>query len=260
MRKTRIAFTPLFVLFLTGAAAHAQLKESITVSYVEVPVAVVDRSGNPIRGLTQANFELTDEGKKRDITGFEAIDFAATESGAAPQMITPAARRNFLLLFDLTFSSPSSLKRAQDAARYFATQMAGRDDRIAVASVDVSHGFRLLTSFTTDHALVDAAIGNPTGFTAQDPLQLTGAHLDPEVAEVMNQGVHRGKIDIDNPNGDSIGAMNTQQDAFNRQKIDRQVTLLGGLATTLRSARGQKHIVLLSEGLDPRLIQSEERR
>ncbi len=254
MRTIRIALTLLFV----AAAAQAQLKESITVSYVEVPVAVVDRAGNPIRGLTQANFELTDEGKKRDVTGFETIDFASIESGNAPQVITPAARRNFLLLFDLTFSSPSSLKRAQDAARNFATQMAGRDDRIAVASVDVSHGFRLLTSFTTDHALVDAAISNPTGFTAQDPLQLAGAHLDPEVTAVMNQSIHRGKVDIDNPIGDSLGALDTQQDAYNRQKIDRQVTLLGGLATTLRSVRGQKHIVLLSEGFDPRLVQGRD--
>src|ERR1041385_3074802 len=124
MRTIRIAFTLLFV----AVAAHAQLKESITVSYVEVPVTVVDRSGNPIRGLTQANFELTDEGTKQPIAAFEAIDFASEENGTAPAAITPAARRNFLLLFDLTFSSPPSLKRAQEAARNFATKMAGRDD------------------------------------------------------------------------------------------------------------------------------------
>ena len=258
MRTTRIVCILLFV----AAAAHAQLKESITVSYVEVPVAVVDRSGNPIRGLTQANFELTDEGKKRDIAGFETIDFAALENGSAAQMVTPAARRNFLLLFDLTFSAPNSLKRAQEAARNFATKMAGRDDRIAVASIDVSHGFRLLTSFTTDHALVDAAIGNPIGFSAFDPLQLAGAHIDAEVADKMDAGIHkdsgRVKIDVEDPTGDKINALDTQQDAYNRQKIDRQVTLLGGLATTLRSVRGQKHIVLLSEGFDPRLVQGRD--
>src|SRR5438270_13578291 len=119
---TRIAL----LLLLVAVPVAAQVKESITVSYVEVPVAVVDRSGNPIRGLTQANFEVTDEGKKRDIAGFETIDFAALENGSAAQMVTPAARRNFLLLFDLTFSAPNSLKRAQEAARTFATKMAGR--------------------------------------------------------------------------------------------------------------------------------------
>ncbi|HEX3110908.1 MAG TPA: VWA domain-containing protein [Thermoanaerobaculia bacterium] len=254
MRTTRIACTLLFV----AAAAHAQVKESITVNYVEVPVTVVDRSGNPIRGLTQANFEVTDDGKKRDIGGFEAIDFASQENGTAPAAVTPAARRNFLLLFDLTFSSPASLKRAQAAARNFATKMAGRDDRIAVASVDVAHGFRLLTSFTTDHALVDTAIANPVGFTALDPLQLAGARFDKEVTDVMNAPTSGGRGKVDDPIGDSLAALDTQQDAYNRDKIDRQVSLLGGLATTLRSVRGQKHIVLLSEGFDPRLVQGRD--
>ncbi|HEY2324839.1 MAG TPA: VWA domain-containing protein, partial [Thermoanaerobaculia bacterium] len=256
MRTTRIAFTLLFV----AAAAHAQLKESITVSYVEVPVTVLDRSGNPIRGLTQANFEVTDEGKKRDINGFETIDFGSHQTAAAAPVMTPAARRNFLLLFDLSFSSPASIKRAQDAARNFATKMAGRDDRIAVASVDAAHGFRLLTSFTTDHALVDAAIGNPTGFRAADPLQLAGSGFDPDVAQAMivdKPGGAKGQ-GINNIVEDTIGGLNSQQDAYNRQKIDRQVTLLGGLATTLRSVRGVKHIVLLSEGFDPRLVQGRD--
>jgi VWFA-related protein len=256
MRFTRIAC----VLLLAAAAAHAQMRESITVSYVEVPVTVVDRAGNPIRGLTQANFELIDEGKKQPISGFEAIDFASLENGTAPPAITPAARRNFLLLFDLTFSSPVSLKRAQDAARNFATKMAGRDDRIAVASVDVAHGFRLLTSFTTDHALVDAAIGNPNGFTTLDPLQLAGSHIDSEVANTMNAPPANGRAGAaaSDPEGDKINAFDTQQDAYNRDKINRQVSLLGGLATTLRSVRGQKHIVLLSEGFDPRLVQGRD--
>jgi len=255
MRTIRIAFILSFVLSLIGVAAQAQLKESITVSYIEVPVTVVDRAGNPIRGLTQANFELTDEGRKRDVTGFETIDFAAQENGAAPAAMTPAARRNFLLLFDLTFSSPASLGRAQSAARNFATKMAGRDDRIAVASVDVAHGFHLLTSFTTDHALVDAAIANPSGFTALDPLQLAGAHIDPEVAAKMNEPTRKGISDV---NTDTIAALDTGQDAYNRDKIDRQVGLLAGVAMTLRSVRGQKHIVLLSEGFDPRLIQGRD--
>ncbi len=251
MRVLRFAFV------LLALSATAQVRESITVSYVEVPVTVVDRSGNPIRGLTQANFELLDEGKKQPIAGFEAIDFAAREAAtAAPEAITPAARRNFLLLFDLTFSSPGSLTRAQDAARNFATKLAGREDRIAVASIDVAHGFHLLTSFTTDHALVDAAIANPTGFTALDPLQLAGSHMDESVAESMNApGAHGRATDV---NKDTIQALDKGQDDYNRDKIDRQVTLLGGLATTLRSVRGLKHIVLLSEGFDPRLIQGRD--
>src|SRR5436305_5372370 len=124
MRSTMRSMRFACVLLFAGAAAQAQLNESITVQYVEVPVTVVDRAGSPIRGLTQANFEILDEGKKRSVAGFESIDFSTRDAAAPP--ITAAARRNFLLLFDLSFSAPSSLSRAQAAAREFATKTVTR--------------------------------------------------------------------------------------------------------------------------------------
>src|SRR5438045_1009749 len=138
------------LLLLAAVSAAAQVRESITVSYVEVPVTVVDRSGNAVRGLTKANFEIVDEGTKRTITGFEAVDFASREaklpSGSALDVpsIVPAARRNFLLVFDLSYSSPNALTRAKEAARKFVTQMSSKDDLIGVATLDVAHGFQLL--------------------------------------------------------------------------------------------------------------------
>ena len=101
---------PLAFAVLLAAAAAAQVRESITVSYVEVPVTVVDRSGNAVRGLTKANFEIVDDGKPRPIAGFEVADFASLSGAPAPTTtstleISPAARRNFLLLFDLSYSS-----------------------------------------------------------------------------------------------------------------------------------------------------------
>ena len=122
-------------MLFVAATASAQLNESITVSYVEVPVTVVDRSGNPIRGLTKANFEIVDEGKKRAVAGFDVVDFSSGETAAAAAAsITPAARRNFLLVFDLSFSSPNSMVRAQEAARHFVTNMAAHQDRIGIAT------------------------------------------------------------------------------------------------------------------------------
>jgi VWFA-related protein len=246
----------LAVLLFAAASASAQLNESITVQYIEVPVTVVDRGGNPIRGLTKANFEVLDEGKKREIGGFDAVDFAsldvsATATPAAMKPISPAARRNFLLLFDLTFSTPNSMTRAKAAAREFATKMMTRDDRIAVASVDVAHGFRILAAFTTDRAIVAQAIANPEGFTAFDPLQLAGSHIDKDVEAQMKVPGPGDK----RPNEDQVRMMNLQEDQFSREKINDHVALLSGLAAALRGVRGQKHVVLLSEGFDPELIQ-----
>src|SRR5256885_75879 len=94
------------VLTLAAAVvALAQVRETVNVNVIEVPVTVVDSSGNPVRGLTAANFELYDQGKKRAITSFDKIDFASGESMTAISPLNPAARRQFMILFDLSNSS-----------------------------------------------------------------------------------------------------------------------------------------------------------
>src|SRR5918912_11868 len=144
---------------LFAATAFAQMKESINVNVIEVPVTVVDGSGNPVRGLTAANFKLVDQGKERAITSFDTIDLSMQQSAVAP--MNPAARRNFMLLFDLSFSTPKSLQRAKEAAQNFVAKSVLPRDLVGVGTIDVEHGFRLLTAFTTDRELVAEAIANP---------------------------------------------------------------------------------------------------
>ena len=45
----------------------------------------------------------------------------------------------------------------------------------------------------------------------------------------MNAPTSGGRAKVEDPIGDSLAALDTQQDAYNRDKIDRQVSLLGGL-------------------------------
>src|SRR5205814_7864325 len=129
-----------------AAALLAQVHETVNVNVVEVPVTVIDSSGNPVRGLTLANFELYDQGKKRDITSFDKIDFASTEAVSALSPLNPAARRTFLLLFDLGYSSPNSLVRAQEAARAFVKANVQPRDLVGIGTLDVDRGLRLLSA------------------------------------------------------------------------------------------------------------------
>ena len=242
-------------LLVASSALYAQVKEMVNVTVVEVPVTVVGRDGNPVRGLTAANFELLDQGKKREITAFDKIDFASKESVQAVSPLNPAARRNFMLLFDLSFSNPNSLLRAQQAAREFLKNDTDKRDLVAVATIDATKGFRLLTAFTTDRALVASAIDRPQEFKGNDPLQIAGTIPWNEVPVPV--GDSRGAMAAQEYN-EMIGRARRQDDEFNRQKIDRQVNLLAGLAKTLRSVAGRKHVVLLSEGFDPRLVQGRD--
>ncbi|MCU1348897.1 MAG: hypothetical protein JWO56_1927 [Acidobacteria bacterium] len=240
-------------IVFAAASALAQSKETINVSVVEVPVTVVDRGGAPVRGLTAANFELFDAGQKRAITAFDVVDFASPESLQATSPLNPAARRTFLLLFDLSFSSPKSLTRAQDAARNFLGTTAGRRDLVAVGTIDVEHGFRLLTGFTTDRNLLRDAIGNPSTFRAADPLQIAG---NPIVKEPATPASGSGNTSAAAENQrETLSRAAIADDNYNRQRIDKQLAMLSGLAKTLHAVPGRKNVVLLSEGFDPRLVQ-----
>jgi len=238
-----------FAVALVAATAFAQVGEKITVNVVEVPVTVADRGGTPLRGLTAANFELLDDGVRRPITAIEAVDFAERRTASAVEPVNPAARRSFMLLFDLGFSSPTALARAQEAARRFVRDDAQPRDLVAVGSISPEQGFRLLTAFTTDRDLVASALAEPRSFRGSDPLQLAGGDAAPPQTEpvvishplTMHDEIRRQRRDV--PAAPAA-------EPFTGVRIDKEIDALSALASMLRAVPGRKQIVLLSEGFD----------
>lgn len=255
MPTTRAAAC-LAMLVLPLFAAAQTFQEKVEVHYVEIPVTVL-REGAPVRNLTQQNFEIYDNGTKREIESFDAIDFTSAETAKQVSPLNPASRRNFLLLFDLSFSSPVSIGRAQEAARNFIARSVGRRDLVGVAVVDVDRGFRFLTSFTTDRNLLAAAIKDPRNFRAFDPLQLAGNYM------TETAGAAAGEATSRNQRGDPAAeaaadlrrSIEAADDAYRRSRVQKQVDTLGTVARSLQRLAGRKHVVLLSEGFDPRLVQ-----
>ena len=255
------------VAVMCTTSAFAQMRETVNVNVIEVPVSVVDSSGNPVRGLTAANFEVYDNGKKQTITSFDKADFASKEVVNAISPMNPAARRSFLLLFDLGFSSPRSLLRAQEAARSFVTTAVQSRDLVGVGTIDIDRGFRLLTAFTTDHDLVAAAIGNPASFRGSDPLQLGNRTYASEIS-IADEVITRD----DQPQGSGLSKMadaemrdwrqrftNDRED-YVRTRVERQIDYLGDLARTLRAVPGRKQVIFLSEGFDAKYVQGRDAR
>jgi VWFA-related protein len=249
----------LFVLLAFPVLVFAQkFEEKVTISYVEVPVTVLAKDGTPVRALTKENFEIRDDGDKREIESFDAIDFAS-EGGAAPKAISPlnpASRRNFLLLFDLSYSNPKSVGRAQEAARSFIARSIGGRDLVAVGILDVDRGFRFVTAFTTDRNLLIAAIKDPASFRSFDPLQIsgnTGVEAEPQQRAGVG-GSERGDVALENMR-DIARQSGQLNDSFKRTRVRRQVEMLAEVARSLQRLVGRKHLVLLSEGFDPRLVQ-----
>jgi VWFA-related protein len=259
---SRIAFAS-FLLGATALADQPKLSETMNVHLVEVPVTVVSRDGNPVRGLTQENFEIFDQGKARPITTFDRVDFASSDSLRKTSPLNPAARRSFLILFDNTFSSPNGRAKAQEAARAFVAKTLTRRDLAAVATIDIDHGFRLLTSFTTDRTALVQAIASPNAFVSGDPLQLGGLDIFtailPEGSSVQASNNAKGDMALENVK-DIARLEQRLNDNYQRTRVEKELTMLGGLARTLRQVPGQKQVILMSEGFDARLVQGRDAR
>ncbi|HVT44404.1 MAG TPA: VWA domain-containing protein [Thermoanaerobaculia bacterium] len=250
--RTMVALALLATPFLL------QAQETVQVNLVEIPVNVIDRSGNPVRGLKPENFEVYDEGERRGITHFEEIDLATISTGE-PELSIAAARRNFMVLFDLSHSSPGTILRARDAAQEFVDSLSSHD-LASIATYSIEGGFRIITAFTTDRDHLKAAI-RTLGFTrfyqTLDPLHLSGADggmmhspaagsdtlIGMELEEFANLARRRIQANDDN---------------IRRNRIERQLQSFGNLARLLNSVRGRKQIVLLSEGFDGRLVQGRQ--
>ena len=253
----------IIAVLALGLSLFAQVKETVNVYVVEVPVNVVDANGNPVRGLTAANFELLDNGTKRDITSFDKIDFASSESVSAISPLNPNARRQFMLLFDLGYSSPNSLSRAQDAARKFVKESVQPRDLVAVATVEPDRGFRLLSAFTTDRALIASAIANPASYRGADPLQIANQTEAFKADEDTTSGTSGGRGNAGEAAAemrDTAARMQRINEGAVRQRIEKQVDSLGQLAKMLRAVPGRKHVVLLTEGFDAKYLQGRDVR
>lgn len=251
-----------FAVLLIVAALPISAQITVNVRAIEVPVTVVDRSGNAVRGLTAANFQVFDDGKPQTITSFDNIDFAVKHDVTAISPLNPNARRSFLLLFDIGYSDVKSIDRARAAATRFVETSVQPRDLVAVGAIDPEKGIRLLTTFTTDHHAIATAIAHPGRYHGNDPLQLSDADAYGE------NNTASGPADEGGTSTDRTGrgaeaeqtAMEIREmtvrdnRAFVVDRVMKQITGLDTLATLLRSVPGRKQVVFLSAGFDPSLV------
>ena len=263
MKKTLVAFAA--VLLIAPVVCAQQIAETMQVTVVEVPVTVVDRDGNAVRGLTAANFELLEDGKRVPIEYFEALDMTTLTAAGADKALPPAATRHFLLLFDLANSVPATIIRAGEAAKQFVQTQLGERDLASVATFNVDNGARMITNFTRNRDLILKAIdslGEQKYFKAGDPLMLTADLIDPTVPGPKSPGP--GHSDIDAAHLELTSEHNNDQQATQnremRSRLYLQLADMGRVARTLDRLKGQKQIILLSEGFDATLVVGTEDR
>lgn len=259
-----------------GTAAPAQrFAETARVVAVEVPVNVVSRDGEPVRGLTAADFTVYDDGAARKISQFAVLDLdtlapAGAQAGRRDQIeqLAAAARRHFLLLFDLSFSNPTAVLKARLAARDFVLRSLRPSDLVAIATFSLETGFRLVVTFTPDRAQLARGI-DTLGLHTPDE---TVVKYDPLRFMIATPGSFAASVGL----GD-LTATQGRMDAailenlilirkaaerddreIARSRIASMARSLGSLAHALNAVEGRKNVVLFSEGFDSKLLLGRE--
>ncbi|HEY0514696.1 MAG TPA: VWA domain-containing protein [Thermoanaerobaculia bacterium] len=244
--------------------APSSFTGSAQVLSVDVPVQVV-RDGEPVRGLQAGDFAVWEGHRRLPVTGFEVLDLAATGAGRASP-VPSAARRHFLMLFDLAFSEPKAIVRARRAAAGLLADL-HPTDLVAVATYSASRGPQLVLGFTSDRRQLQSALGGLGLFdltaSSADPLRLVLQEVlgVDNVASGAAPRVTRDPLSEATDSGDltRIEAITRQVELADRTALKTRVVTfsksLADLARQMSVVEGRKYLVFLSEGFDVSLLQ-----
>jgi len=200
MIRRRFSFSLTIAALILASGAHAQSAQSAppgakfsgetTVTVVEVPVQVVLK-GEPVRGLKASDFTVYDEGEARPVQFFDVVDLeegtvessreASPVEGPAPPVPT-AARRHFLLFFDLDFTPVQFIAEAQKAALHLVREELKPTDLVGVAFFHGRSGYSSVIGFTSDRTEVVRA------------LEALGCLVSPDDAEGCDQEAAAGQL------------------------------------------------------------------
>jgi VWFA-related protein len=173
-----------------AVAMHAQVASTQAPALAETPtvlrtmvrrvvldVVVTDRQGAPVRGLTQEDFKVTEDGKPQVIVAFDASGFSSGMDYLPPappaeppntfvnMPTTPEKGPLYVLLYDLVnMDSPDQMNSPEDhsaqliARRQLIQFIQDKPEGTRFAIFVRSDGLHLIQGFTSDKALLLSAV------------------------------------------------------------------------------------------------------
>ncbi len=130
----------LLLSLLLAASISAQVRETIDVRVLELDVAVLDRNGKPVEGLTRDDFEVSLANKRADVTNFYAVrrgaivdDTPATAVAKSEVKSETLIPTNLIIFVDDTRLAPRGKKRALDALRDYVKTNVGMNTSAILA-------------------------------------------------------------------------------------------------------------------------------
>lgn len=211
-----------------------------TVDLVQLQVGIADADGRFVPGLTAEDFRVRVDGQERRVqTAYEVNLNEEGQPSPTPNEaevgvgLPAAARRHFILFFDLSFLSRRGLLRAREAALEFLRDGLHGDDLIAIATMS-PFGFELLVPFTPNHEQAAAAVGSlrlGKGAHMLDPsapFEDSIREANPEMADVLATGEYRAYLG--------------QVSVYTRQMAE--------IGRLLQAIEGRKNVLWFSRGFE----------
>jgi VWFA-related protein len=185
----------------------------ITTSLVQIDAVVTDKHGDPVTDLTQSDFQILQDGKPRDITGFS---FVSVSPKAPKQPSTPKPRKNdpgpppllrgavereqvrrtIAIVVNDSGMGFEDIVHTRDAVNAFVTGSLADGDLVSIMSS--SGGMGVYAQFTTDREILKAAAKSlnwmpPLERSTVSPMQPPG---EARMAQAAAQGAIAQAIDV----------------------------------------------------------------
>jgi VWFA-related protein len=220
------------------------------VELVTVNLVVRDRQGRVVRGLTQDDFTIVEDGRPQTIQTFDSEQLdtpAAPVTEAAPSVpilatpskpalpptpsLVPMAelhdRRLLVFFFDLSSMQPEEIERAVGSARDYVEKRLAPADLIAVVSLATS--LQVEQDFTADRDQLLKVLGT--------------------FGRAGGQGFEEGATGDTSSLPDAGTAFTPDETEFNIFNTDRRLEALRSLADALSGVQQKKSVVYFSSGM-----------
>ena len=202
------------------------------------------RTGELVKGLTEKDFTITEDGKPQHIASFdyENVDEAAplaeaTINASAPNGVfganTGAAtqeqlrnHRLIVMFFDLSSMQPEDLERAQEAARDYVNKQMHPADLVAVVSLNST--LSLDQDFTASKDLLLRAVNNYSG--------TQGAGYEPGATSTTNQV-------------EDASSFTPDESEYNDLNTDRELYAIEDISKSLAYLNEKKSLLYFSGGI-----------
>ncbi|MFT4113960.1 VWA domain-containing protein [Silvibacterium sp.] len=217
----------------------------VTSDLVLTNVVVRDKkTGEVVRGLTQKDFSILENGKPQSIASFdfESVDQAAplneaTISGVSGKGLFNAKtgvakpeelrnRRLIVLFFDLTSMQPEDIERSVEAARDYINKKMAPADLVSVVSLDTN--LSLDQDFTQNKQLLLNAVNN--------------------YAPGAGQGFQAGATSTSNQVEDTTSFTADEQE-YNDLNTDRELFAISSISKSLAYINEKKSMLYFSGGI-----------